>query len=151
MILHSFVYHMCEIVVMAHVWDAFGFLRKTGVTQSKHAYNCPSWQYNFFSRTYSISYCLACENKINVFLLKEITILGQVYFHNMWPFERFMSVLKKYVLNRARPKGSIAKGYVTEKVIIWSTDSRISYLTLIYACFILDRSYITSWTDRRVH
>jgi hypothetical protein len=44
-----------------------------------------------------------------VHLVKEITILGPVYLHNIWPFERFMSVLKKYVLNRARPEGSIAK------------------------------------------
>jgi hypothetical protein len=34
-----------------------------------------------------------------VHLVKEITILGPVFLHNMWPFERFMSVLKKYVLN----------------------------------------------------
>jgi hypothetical protein len=52
-----------------------------------------------------------------VHLVKEITILGPVFLHNMWPFERFMSVLKKYVINRARPEGSITKGYVTEEVI----------------------------------
>jgi hypothetical protein len=34
-----------------------------------------------------------------VHLVKEITILGPIFLHNMWPFERFMSVLKKYVLN----------------------------------------------------
>jgi hypothetical protein len=31
-ILHSFVNQMCEFVILAHVWDAFGFLRKSGVT-----------------------------------------------------------------------------------------------------------------------
>jgi hypothetical protein len=40
----------------------------------------------------------------------------------MWPFESFMSVLKKYVLNRARLEGRIAKGYVTEEVIEFSVD-----------------------------
>jgi hypothetical protein len=55
-------------------------------------------------------------------LVKEITILGPVFLHNMWHFERFMSVLKKYVLNHARPKGSIAKGYVTEEVIEFCVD-----------------------------
>jgi hypothetical protein len=35
----------------------------------------------------------------------------------MFPFERFMGVLKKYVHNRARPEGSIAKGYWIEEVI----------------------------------
>jgi hypothetical protein len=41
--------------------------------------------------------------------VKQITILGLVYLHNMWLFERFMSVLQKYILNRARPEGSITK------------------------------------------
>jgi hypothetical protein len=40
----------------------------------------------------------------------------------MWPFERYMSFLKKYVLNCARPEGSIAKGYVTEEVIEFCVD-----------------------------
>nr|ABG66009.1 transposon protein, putative, CACTA, En/Spm sub-class [Oryza sativa Japonica Group] len=50
-------------------------------------------------------------------LVKEIGILGPVYLHNMFPFERYMGVLKKYVRNRARPEASIAKGYRTEEVI----------------------------------
>ena len=35
----------------------------------------------------------------------------------MFPFERFMGVLKKYVHQRARPEGSIVEGYGTEEVI----------------------------------
>nr|AAM92285.1 putative transposon protein [Oryza sativa Japonica Group] len=50
-------------------------------------------------------------------LVKEISILGPVYIHNMFPFERYMGVLKKYVHNRACPEASIAKGYGTEEVI----------------------------------
>nr|ABB46843.2 transposon protein, putative, CACTA, En/Spm sub-class [Oryza sativa Japonica Group] len=50
-------------------------------------------------------------------LVKEIGILDPVYLHNMFPFERYMGVLKKYVRNRARPEASIAKGYGTEEVI----------------------------------
>nr|ABG65965.1 transposon protein, putative, CACTA, En/Spm sub-class [Oryza sativa Japonica Group] len=50
-------------------------------------------------------------------LVKEISILGPVYLHNMFPFERYMGVLKKYVRNRARPEASIAKCYGTEEVI----------------------------------
>jgi hypothetical protein len=57
-----------------------------------------------------------------VHLVKEITILGPVFLHNISPFQRFMSVLKKYVLNRACPEGSIAKGYVTEEVIEFCVD-----------------------------
>nr|CAH66657.1 OSIGBa0092J07.3 [Oryza sativa] len=48
-------------------------------------------------------------------LVKEIRILGPMYLHNMFPFERYMGVLKKYVRNRARPEASIAKGYGTEE------------------------------------
>jgi hypothetical protein len=57
-----------------------------------------------------------------VHLVKEINILGPVFLHNMFPFERFMGVLKKYVHQCARPEGSIAKGYGTEEVIEFCVD-----------------------------
>jgi len=57
-----------------------------------------------------------------VHLVEEISILGPVFLHNMFPFERFMGVLKKYVHNRARPEGSISKGYGTEEVIEFCVD-----------------------------
>ena len=57
-----------------------------------------------------------------VHLIKEISILGPVFLHNMFPFERFMGVLKKYVNNSARPEGSIAKGYGTEEIIEFYVD-----------------------------
>ena len=57
-----------------------------------------------------------------VHLVKEIGILGPVLLHNMFPFERFFAVLKKYVRNRARLEGSIAKGYVSEEVIEFCVD-----------------------------
>ena len=57
-----------------------------------------------------------------VHLVEEISILGPVFLHNMFPFERFMGVLKKYVHNRARPEGSMSKGYGTEEVIEFCVD-----------------------------
>jgi hypothetical protein len=57
-----------------------------------------------------------------VHLVEEITILGPIFLHNMFPFERFMGVLKKYIHNRARPEGSISKGYGTEGVIEFCVD-----------------------------
>jgi hypothetical protein len=57
-----------------------------------------------------------------VHLVDEISILGPVFLHNMFPFERFMGVLKKYVRNRARPEGSMVKGYGTEEVIEFCVD-----------------------------
>jgi hypothetical protein len=40
----------------------------------------------------------------------------------MFPFERFMAVLKKYVRNRAHSEGSIASGYGIEEVIEFCVD-----------------------------
>ena len=57
-----------------------------------------------------------------VHLVDEIAILGPIFLHNMFPFERFMGVLKKYVHNRARPEGSISKGYGTKEVIEFCVD-----------------------------
>ena len=57
-----------------------------------------------------------------VHLVKEIGILGPIFLHNMFPFERYFTVLKKYVHNQARPEGSIAKGYVTEEAIEFYVD-----------------------------
>ena len=47
---------------------------------------------------------------------------GPVFLHNMFPFERFMGVLKKYVCNRARLEGSISMGHQTEDVIGFCVD-----------------------------
>ena len=40
----------------------------------------------------------------------------------MFPFERFMGVLKKCVCNRAHPEGSIAIAYETEEVVDFCVD-----------------------------
>jgi hypothetical protein len=57
-----------------------------------------------------------------VHVVEEIRILGPVFLHNMFPFQRFMGVLKKYVCNRARLEGSISKGYGTEEAIEFCVD-----------------------------
>jgi hypothetical protein len=57
-----------------------------------------------------------------VHLVDEIAILGPIFLHNMFPFERFMGVLKKYVRNCARPEGSISMGWQTEEVIGFCVD-----------------------------
>lgn len=40
-----------------------------------------------------------------------------VYLHNMFSFERYMVILKKYVRNHSRLEASIAMGYGTEEVV----------------------------------
>jgi hypothetical protein len=54
--------------------------------------------------------------------MKEINILDPVFLHNMFPFERYMAILKKYDRSRSRPEGCIAKGYGIEKVIEFCVD-----------------------------
>jgi hypothetical protein len=57
-----------------------------------------------------------------VHLVEEIAILSPVFLHNMFPFKKFMGVLKKYVHNRARLEGSIFKGNGIEEVIELCVD-----------------------------
>jgi hypothetical protein len=59
---------------------------------------------------------------ILIHLVEKIVILRPMYLHNMFPFERLTSGFKKYVHNRARPEGSIGKGYATEEVIEFCVD-----------------------------
>jgi len=57
-----------------------------------------------------------------VHLVREINICGPVFLRYMYPFERFMGILKKYVRNRYRPEGSIVEGYSTEEVVEFCTN-----------------------------
>jgi hypothetical protein len=43
--------------------------------------------------------------------------IGPLYLHEMWSYERFMSVLSRYVHNWAFPKGTMIEGYSSEEVI----------------------------------
>ena len=54
----------------------------------------------------------------------EIQYLGPAFLHYMYPFERYMAIIKAYVRNRARPEASIIEGYNTEEVI----ESCIDYI-----------------------
>jgi hypothetical protein len=57
-----------------------------------------------------------------VYLVKEISILSPVFLNSMFPFERFMGVLKKYVHSHAQLEGSITKSYGIEEVIEFCVD-----------------------------
>jgi hypothetical protein len=52
-----------------------------------------------------------------IHMVHQIEALGPCYLHEMWSYERFMSVLSRYVHNRAYPEGSMIEGYSTEEVI----------------------------------
>jgi hypothetical protein len=50
-------------------------------------------------------------------LIKEIKILGLVFLHQMYAYERFNSILKSFIRNRAYPKGSMVQRYCTEQTM----------------------------------
>ncbi|KAI5351285.1 hypothetical protein L3X38_004176 [Prunus dulcis] len=57
-----------------------------------------------------------------VHLVREVHLCGPVYFRWMYPFERYMKVLKGYVQNRTRPEGCIAEQYIAEEAVEFCTQ-----------------------------
>jgi hypothetical protein len=57
-----------------------------------------------------------------VHIVHERKYLGLVFLHQMLPFERFMTILKKFVHNQSRPKGCMVQGWATEEVIEFTVD-----------------------------
>lgn len=54
---------------------------------------------------------------LTVHLTREVKLCGPILFRWMYPFERFMKVIKGHVRNRNRPEGCIAEGNVAEETI----------------------------------
>jgi hypothetical protein len=52
-----------------------------------------------------------------IHLIKDIKLLGPVFLHQMYAYERFNGILKSFVRNRAYPEGSMVQGYYTEKAV----------------------------------
>ncbi|XP_031097902.1 uncharacterized protein LOC116002032 isoform X2 [Ipomoea triloba] len=57
-----------------------------------------------------------------IHLVREIKMSGPVFLRYMYPFERYMGVLKGYVRNQFQPKCTIIEGYAAEEVIEFCTD-----------------------------
>jgi len=54
---------------------------------------------------------------LTVYLGREARLGGPVYFRWMYPFERYVKVLKDFVRNTARLEGCIAECYLVEECI----------------------------------
>jgi hypothetical protein len=54
-------------------------------------------------------------------LVDQIKALGPMFLHQMFPFERLMSVMRKYVRNRYKPEGCMVQGRSTEEAIEFCT------------------------------
>jgi hypothetical protein len=52
-----------------------------------------------------------------IHIVHEMKYLGHVFLHQMYPFERFMTVLKNCVHNQSHPEGCMVYGWATEEVI----------------------------------
>ena len=59
---------------------------------------------------------------LTVHLVREVRLCGPVYLRWMYPFERYMKILKGYVRNRNRPEGCIAECYIAEEAIEFCTE-----------------------------
>ena len=59
---------------------------------------------------------------LTVHLVREVRLCGPVYLRWMYPFERFMKILKGYVRNRNRPEGCIAESYIAEEGVEFCSE-----------------------------
>jgi hypothetical protein len=55
-------------------------------------------------------------------LIKEIKLLGIVFLHEVYAYERFNSILKSFIRNQAYPEGNMVQGYYTEEVVEWALN-----------------------------
>ncbi|XP_073120201.1 uncharacterized protein [Henckelia pumila] len=59
---------------------------------------------------------------LTVHLVQEVKLCGPVWYRYMYPFERYMKILKGYVRNRNRPKGCMAECYIAEEAVEFCSD-----------------------------
>ncbi|KAL0551302.1 hypothetical protein IC582_010388 [Cucumis melo] len=59
---------------------------------------------------------------LTVHKVREVKLCGPIYLRWMYPFERFMKVIKNSVRNRYRPEGCIAESYLIEEAIEFCFD-----------------------------
>ncbi|XP_074327543.1 uncharacterized protein LOC141665458 [Apium graveolens] len=74
-------------------------------------------------------------------LVREIKICGPLYVRQMYPFERFLCILKAYVRNRHHPEASIVEAFSTEFErgnSITSQDVKKSYYGVIEEIWEID-------------
>jgi hypothetical protein len=62
------------------------------------------------------------QEHLMIHLVDQILILGPLYLHSIFSYERFLAVLKTYVWNHAHLEGSIMEGYTTEGVVKCCVD-----------------------------
>ncbi|KAA0058474.1 uncharacterized protein E5676_scaffold606G001730 [Cucumis melo var. makuwa] len=59
---------------------------------------------------------------LTIHIVREVKLCGPIYLRWMYPFERFMKVIKNFVRNRYRPEGCIAESYLIQEAIEFCSD-----------------------------
>ena len=59
---------------------------------------------------------------LTVHLVREVRLCGAVYFRWMYPFERYMKVLKSYVSSQKHQEGCIVQRYSIEEIIEFCSE-----------------------------
>ncbi|XP_057790299.1 uncharacterized protein LOC131007156 [Salvia miltiorrhiza] len=59
---------------------------------------------------------------LTVHLVREVKLCGPVWYRWMYPFERYMKILKGYVRNRHQPEGCIAESYIVEEAVEYCSE-----------------------------
>jgi hypothetical protein len=72
-----------------------------------------------------------------IHLIKEIKLLGLVFLHQMYAYERFNGILNPFVRIRAYPEGSIIQGYCTEEAVEWALNYADSSNRLVFPNLII--------------
>jgi hypothetical protein len=57
-----------------------------------------------------------------IHLVQQLDICGPVHTRWMYPIERYLKRLKGYVRQRAKPEGSMARGYTIEEALGFCTE-----------------------------
>jgi hypothetical protein len=55
-------------------------------------------------------------------LIKEIKLLGPVFLHQMYAYERFNGIQKYFIRNQAYPEGSVVQEYCIEEAMEWALN-----------------------------
>jgi hypothetical protein len=63
------------------------------------------------------------QQHIMIHIVDLILTLGPLYLHSMFPYKRYLAVLKSYVQNCAHPEGSIMEVTQQKK---WSSVAQIT-------------------------
>jgi hypothetical protein len=88
-----------------------------------------------------------------IHLVDQILTMGLLYLHSIFPYERYLTVLKSYVQNCAHPEGSIIESYTTEEVVECCADyvkdeKRIGLPIPLHECRLRGRICQKSFVDR---